>query len=273
VNAAPREFVGGQEPERTWRPAIILPPTAPPGGQARFDRWAYRRGEPRFFVLVWTTFLFSATLLTLTGVGAAGYITGDVYGPAARILMMTVAAGVVLLWPMIRLSQEFPEHGGFGTAMQDLFIVLLPSQAVVWPQWWLAGWRLEVVAVVVCLLTAWGSLVGALLAMAMSPGRGGPLVPRWAWMLLFVAIALAGTIPALLDEARGGWKPADAGRLNWMLSPLTAVFEVTADRPGVGRFSSARQSHWAAVTWTAGISVPVWVAAWSRGGRRAGGLH
>ncbi|MCC6659688.1 MAG: hypothetical protein IT437_02255 [Phycisphaerales bacterium] len=249
-----------------WRPVIVLPP--PPG-----DRWAHRRGEPRVFVLLWTTFLFTATLLTLTGLGLGGYVTPDMYRPAARLLMVTVAAGIAVIWPMIRLSQDTPDDGGVPRTVQDLLIVLLPAQAVIWPQHWLAGWSYPVLLAVAGLYTAWASLVGAALALSLRlisvRGRSAARAP---WMLAMIAIAAAGAPAALLSGDGGPGVSVAHGRAAWMLSPATAAYELVRDRSWTGQPAAVYREHWLAIIWTAGVSAPLWFVA-ARGGRRVTGLH
>lgn len=254
--------------EPAWRPVVVLPPAS------SADRWAHRRGEPRVFVLLWTTFLFTATLLTLTGVGLDGYVSADVYRPAARLLMVTLAAGIALLWPMIRLSQEAPHHGGAAATAQDLFIVLLPAQAVIWPQYWLAGWSIPVLLAIAALLAAWSLVVGGVLAIALNRRGTGNAAASIGWMLAVLALTCGGALGAFLDRGDEPGVPANRGRAAWMLSPLTGVAELTWDRSWTGRPAAVYREHVLAILWIGGVAAPLWVAAASRRGERpAAGLH
>lgn len=256
-----------------WRPAVVLPPAS--GAGRGYDRWAHRRGEPRLFVLLWTSYLFAATLLTLASVGGAGYVPPEVYRTAARVLLVLLVTGITVVWPMIRLSQSAPERGGFAPAVQDLLIVLAPAQAVVWPQWLLAGWSLPVVGALSAMLAAWGMLAGSILALALSRPAAGPAA-RVAWMIFFIALTVGGALPTLLERREA--LPVDEpsrGRAAWMLSPVTAVYEITRDRAWTGRVADVGPVHWIACAWVAGASLPVWAvaASWSRGRRRPDRLH
>lgn len=260
-------------PAAAWRPAVVLPPSAVALGKG-YDRWAHRRGEPRLFVLLWTSYLFAATILTLASVGGAGYVPPEVYRTAARILLVLLVAGMTVVWPMIRLSQASPERGGFAPTVQDLLIVLAPAQAVVWPQWLLAGWSLEVVGALSAMLAAWGLLAGSVLALVLSMRPAGAGA-RVAWMVFFVALTLAGSLPALLERADSLPDASSSGRAAWMLSPVTAVYEITRDRAWTGRVAEVGPVHWIAAAWTAGASLPIWAvaASWSRGRRSPDRLH
>lgn len=256
------------------------PGTPGPGNPAaRRDRWAHRRAEPRLFVLLWTSYLFAATLLALAAVSASSVLSADAYRPAARMLIVTVAAGVVLLWPMIRLSQLLPPAGGFRPTLRDAFIVILPAQAVIWPQWNLAGYPLAAIACSAAWVAAWGSLVGAILANALTAHRGtGPDARLGAgagaaWMLVFIAVATVGAAGVLADpSAAQGLTPVRA-RPWWMLSPITGVLEILADRSWTGLHARAGAGHWLAGAIVAAASIPAWLVAWRRGVRADPGLH
>ncbi len=251
------------------------------------------------FVFLWTTYLFCATLLTLAAVSASGHLTADMYRPAARLLVATVVAGVVLFWPMVRLSQSLPSGGarGFSSAVQDYFVVMLPAQAVIWPQWSLAALPGGVLAALGANVAAWGLVVGGLLANALittgagrshPPGtagrfaRGDPAAwARTIWMLVFVLVAGVGAaapLAAWAGDVRGTIPPA---RPAWMLSPLTAVFELLADRSWTGNSAAVTGVHWRATGVTAVAGLTLWLVAWvrvrgirwGRGGRESIGLH
>src|SRR5437867_4288680 len=76
----------------------------------RPDPWSHRRGEPRLFAFLWTLFLFAATGITFMTAVSLGGNSADVMRPATRALLALTGAGVVLLWPMVRLSQAPDEH-------------------------------------------------------------------------------------------------------------------------------------------------------------------
>ena len=71
--------------------------------------WAHRRREPRGLALLWTVYLMLATVVSLLPMVWAGQLSGSVYRPAARTMMVLVMFGVVVLWPVWRASQE-PQH-------------------------------------------------------------------------------------------------------------------------------------------------------------------
>lgn len=250
------------------------PPTRP----RRPDPWAHRRGEPRVFAFLWTLFLFAATAATFLTALSTGQTGPDVMRPATRALFAIVAGGIVVLWPMVRLSQ-IPDRHPLSGCIQDLVVILVPVQAVVWPQWfgWLGRWPLAVVASVSCLLVAWGFLSGGFLALAQVERqrrrpRPGP-TEAW-WMLLILLVGLGGAAAALAPATTGSAGPADF-RPQWMLSPVTAIYELTRDRAYTGASAAVGPGHWLAIAAVLAASLPAWALAAlrSRGMKPPGGLH
>jgi hypothetical protein len=247
------------------------------------DPWAHRRGEPRTFAAIWLLFLFASTILSVGAVGIFGMMTRDgydVYRPAARIMLEAVTVGVVILWPMVRLSQQAPERPFKAMAM-DALVVLGPAQAVIWPQAlsWMAGWPLEVVGMAAGLLTGWGVLVAGLLAFYFgkcgvprgeSRAHEQAFVPRWAMMALIVLLVGIGPVLVALSPQISGAGPS----VDWLMtSPLTGIYEVTRDRPWTGQSAAIDERHRMAVwiVWLAAAGV--WGVAWAAGGRdKAGGV-
>lgn len=273
------------EPPAAPAPAApVFPPdpAPPPRPRARRpDPWAHRRGEPRIFAFLWTVFLFSATAATFLAALSSGQATPDVMRPATRALFAIVAMGIVILWPMVRLSQT-PDRHPLAGCTQDLVVMLVPAQAVIWPQWlgWLGRWSLDVVGSVSLLLGAWGLLAGGLLALAQAGrwraiARGEPARGGWSgagWMLFFMLLGLAGTLGALGPEAPGSVSPV---RIGWMFSPITGVYELTRDRSWTGMSAAVRPGHWWAISITAAAGLPGWIAAGLRvrGIKGRSGLH
>lgn len=232
----------------------------------RHPNWDHRRGEPRTFALIWTVFLMLATLVMFASMSAALVVTVDIYRPATRILLTTITAGIVLIWPMIRLSQVRPPGSVLPHAARDVLIVLVPVQALIWPQSLrlLGDWTLERCAAIAACQGAWAILVGGLLAMALTFDNQYRRVgtPRGAWMLLFAILAVG--IP-IVEFAFGSIVlpvDADAGStLAMMVSPLTAVYELVQDHKAVGRLA-VDPVQWSAIAGVSFCGGLVWIAAW-----------
>ena len=253
-----------------------LPPPARPdldifGRPAPTNRgWSHRRGEPRVFAFFWTLYLLLATILAFWSVGAPGAHDPAALRPAARAVLAATAVGVTMLWPMTRLSQTRPTarlRSLIRAMGQDLVVVLVPAQAVIWPQVAMAAWPVSVVSALAASLCAWGLLCGGLLCFALWIGRPS----RGWWMLLFVAIAGLGPLVAL--------GPAGALSHNtdfdwwWMTSPITTGFELSRDRPWTGAAAFVGPGHWRAIGVVFALALGLWtilgVAGLFRGPRSA----
>ncbi|MCL4221377.1 MAG: hypothetical protein KJZ65_08400 [Phycisphaerales bacterium] len=219
--------------------------------------WDHRRGEPRTFALAWTIFLMLSTLVMFSTLGAARTVTIDIYRPAVNALLVTITAGMVLLWPMTRLSQDAPRHRVGASVAKDLAVVVIPTQALIWPQALrlLGGWPVgQAVAVASC-QAAWAVLVGGVVALALATDARPRELMRGLWMLAIVAMVIFVPLVEILFGALSplrvrGPEPA------MMASPLLAMVELLRDRGTSGPVATF-PSDWRAIgmTWLAGASI------------------
>lgn len=225
------------------------------------DPWAHRRGEPRLFAFCWTCYVLLAVAGSLSWVARATSVTSDSYSPAGRIMLVVVAVGMVLLWPMTRLSQVSPDRNTLGAVWTDLLLIQLPVQIVTWPMMVLGNWPRDIVLGVSALLGGWGVLTSGLIAGALvGPGIQNPrdrrLIQRTLWMI--AAVLVLGTAPVVqaIVLARGEAPPV------WlkMGSPLTAIPAMTG-RGLVGPSSPISAIQWEAIGATWVLGGLLWLAA------------
>ena len=230
-----------------------------------YDDWSHRRGEPRVFALIWMVFLMCVTGLMFASISDAFYVSPTITRPAARGMIVTTMAGLVLLWPAIRLSQR-PAERPIRSVLRDLFVLLVPAQAVIWPNALreLADWPIDLLMTLAGSFVAWSVLIGGLLVMADS-GRGAGR-HRGFWMLAVVLIAFGAPLAAVLTGNAGRALP-DTPRPGWMLSPLTSVLEITRDRLVLGRTDPVAGAQWRVLfaVACAGGAFALLGAAWSVG--------
>lgn len=207
-----------------------------------YDDWSHRRGEPRVFALIWMIFLMCVTGLMFASMRDAFYVSPTITRPAARGMIVTTMAGLVLLWPAIRLSQQ-PAERPVRSVLRDLFVLLVPAQAVIWPNAMreLADWPVDLLLALAGSFVAWSLLVGGLLALADSGRVAGR--HRGLWMAAVVLIALGAPLAAVLTGNAGPGLP-DTPRPGWMLSPLTSVLEISRDRLVLGRTDPVARAQW-----------------------------
>jgi hypothetical protein len=248
-----------------------MPELAPP---RRVDKWAHRRVEPRGLALLWTMFLLGVTLVCFwTPALSAGLdVLSGRY--SARLVLVAVAFGYSVLWPMLRLCQVFPFEGGLRSVGKDLIVMVIPTQAVIWPLAFLALWPLSVAACVAASAMGWTFLVGALLAMFLGKaGRERQVSPmrRVVGMLVIIAVAArpAGMYSPLI--AVGDVPTSEVVDLWAMLSAVSAPLSMTV--PPYGRPEWLLPGHWAAVGVTWGLAGGMWLvaAALVGGSRRESG--
>lgn len=263
--------------------AVELPESVPSAApvvrsRANVDPWAHRRGEPRVFAFCWSLYLLLAVAGSVTWVASTSQVTPDSYAPAARIMLVVVAVGATILWPMTRLSQVSPEKSAVGSTLADLVVVLLPMQMVIWPLTFLARWPTGIVASVGLLLAAWTLLAGGVLALALSGRRvadagASGLGWRSVWMTAFLALALCA--PGLMLAKSSGASTSDpivevASARPWpawlpMLSPLTAVTQITG-KGLMGPQRPVSPLEWGVIGWVGIAGVWLWIAAGVREG-------
>jgi transcription elongation factor GreA len=235
------------------------------------DRWAHRRAEPRTLAFVWAIYILTAGLLTI-GVllirGPWALLDKDVYQYAARTMLLCVALGLAILWPMARLSQSVPlRERASGAIFKDMLVLLPPTQAVVWAQAAArAGWAIDLIAAIALSLVAWPMLAGAVMALVLRPrathsggnvydegtpfvGAPGPSgLARTTTMAGFVAAAL---LPLLALRVGPGWAS--------MLSPVSAMLDLAHARDVGPGSSSVDHGRWTVLLAQAGLAALAWL--------------
>lgn len=234
--------------------------------RSRVDPWAHRRGEPRLFAFFWTFYVLLAVAGSVTWLARATTVSRGSYGPAARIMLVVVAVGMVVLWPMVRLSQVSPRRNSLVSTLADLVVVQLPVQIVVWPLVVLANWPLDIVMAIAAMMWAWGVLTGGVLALALGGApiehpRDGRLFGRAVWMGVLLAILMSGPLASSVLYARGVACP------NWltMISPITAIPALTG-KGLIGPSAPVSQVQWDAIVATLSGGVFAWSLAALRNG-------
>lgn len=211
--------------------------------------WSHRRGEPRGLILLWTVFIMAAAVSILAPVAidsAPGPIS---YRPAARLLMVVTSVGLVVLYPLVRLSQV-GEARPVRSGLRDLVVLMAPLAFLVASSSLLSRWPVVVSLAAWCALLAWGLIAVGLAAIGNALfGAKQALAGRAVLMLLCLASTLGGLLLAEV-AVRGPAEPAVIARTptpGWMTSAPGSVYEVTRDRFWTGRAAAVSLEHWAAI--------------------------
>jgi transcription elongation factor GreA len=212
-------------------------------------------------------YILVAGLLTI-GVllfrGPWALLDKGVYQYAARTMLLCIALGLAVLWPMTRLSQSAPLRERAGAAIfKDMLVLLPPTQAVVWAQAAArAGWAIDLIGAMALSLAAWPMLAGLGLAMLLRP-RGGatldagtvfagdPGPGRGVRTLAMAGILVLALGPLVALATGPGWATA--------LSPVSAVLDLGHPRPVAPGASSVEGGRWTVLIGQACLAVAGWV--------------
>lgn len=222
-------------------------------GRVPKDRpdWSHRRGEPRGLVLAWAVYLMLAAAAVLGGATLAGGISLESYRIAAGRLMVLLALGSTVLWPMLRLSQVAPRAHLAGSLLLDILILTAPMQLLVWMQGMMASWPVSVCGAVSVVLLGWMLIGGALAMVGVTLGSG---LARGGAMALLLSMVVT---PLFLRATTG-----DDAWLWW--SPPGAVGFMTRDPTwSDGRLPALPPGGPRAAAWTAIAGLSAWALALS----------
>lgn len=226
------------------------------GGTVAVGQWSHRRGEPRLLVLCWAVYLLAASGATIMRLPEIGFADPRFVQSAARLLILLIAVGLTVLWPMVRLSQASPRKPATA-AVVDLIALLLPLAAVLWPVTWLGRWDWSVTAALLALLGAWGGVFAAVIAMGTRSASGWG---RMGWAVAcVVGVGLAPAAAVVLSGTG-----TDVVVL-FYASPLSGVFALTTEASGV--VPRMTGGEWWAALGPLGLGAVLWtVVAVSRRG-------
>lgn len=148
---------------------------------------------PRGLILVASVWLISSWSVAI-GFRPPVEASSASYTPGVRLMLISAVIGLVIGWPMLRLS--------LGTALYpikqtvlDLVVLLALVQVVVWPLRLVTPWSPARTAALDATLVAWTVLAGAIVASAVGTQRAGP---RNIAIFACLCMCLAGPSLAIL---------------------------------------------------------------------------
>lgn len=246
---------------------------APPEGYAD---WSHRRAEPRVLALLWMIYLMGISALMFSRLSAGLSISPSISQPASREMLVLASVGLGVLYPLVRLSQRSARRP-IRSAIRDAVVLLVPLQAVLWPQLLivLGGWNLDVVLALVAHFAAWTLVATGLVAIAhivveRDDGAHRNLRRAVAMVAILGAMLVAPAIELItLRGAHAGLRDANPGL---MLSPITGVIEITRERAATGVAASVGPLHFRLIAGVAcvGLALMLLAGAWGGVSRRGG---
>lgn len=216
-----------------------------------------RPTPPRGLIFLASAWLMISWAMTI-GVRPPVQLHAASYTPAVRLLLLSIMSGLVIAWPLVRLS------GGLRAwpirqTLLDLVVLICLAQVVIWPLRLVTSWSPARSAVIDLCLIGWGAAIAAATSIGSIPARRGMHILRTGAMTVILLLALGVPAATLLTGESlpfGGPPPLDAGGDWWAkasLSPLTAMAAITDGgpaRPTDIEWQAAMRGWWvAAALW------------------------
>ena len=154
------------------------------------------------------------------------------YTPPVRMMLTCVMIGLMIAWPLLRLSQQ-PLRRPMTQAALDVIVLLSLVQVVIWPLRLVTPWSPQRMAAVDATIAGWLLLAGAVVAAATGTTRSGP---RSLAMLACVCMCLLG--PAL------AWIGVMTGIVAMDLVQLSPIMAIRTLTEGAGANPAPTQWRW-----------------------------
>lgn len=163
------------------------------------------------------------------------------YTPGVRMMLLCLALGLIIGWPLLRLSQR-PSAGPVRQTLLDVIVLLALVQLVIWPLTLVTPWSAWRTAAIDATLAVWLLLAAAAVASATGSSRAGPrhlaiicclglclAGPVAGWFgamaqLDLAPVASRGPIVEVLDMASGGSEFPRPVRWRWLA--FIALFDI-----------------------------------------------
>ncbi len=176
---------------------------------------------PRGLILLACVWLIGSWLLSI-GVQPPIEPSSASYTPGVRMMLVCIGIGLMIGWPLLRLSQSATAHPILQTVL-DLTVLLSLIQVVIWPLRLVTPWTVVRTAALDATLVGWTVLGGAVVASAVGSGRNGV---RNLAIAACLAMCLLGPALAAIGAIVGG----SAEQL-MEIGPLVAVYRLAQGGP------------------------------------------
>ncbi len=151
---------------------------------------------PRGLILLACVWLIGSWLLSI-GVKPPIEPSSASYTPGVRLMLVCIGIGLMIGWPLLRLSQS-PTARPIVQTVLDLTVLVLLIQVVIWPLRLVTPWTVARTAALDATLVGWTVLGGAVVASAVGSRRSGvrnlAITACLAMCLLGPALAVIGAI-------------------------------------------------------------------------------
>jgi hypothetical protein len=200
---------------------------------------------PRALIFLASLWLIGSWFLAI-GVRPPIQPSASSYEPGVRLMLLCVTTGLMIGWPLLRLSQS-PAPAPLWQTLLDLAVLLTMVQVVIWLLRLVTTWPPIRTLAIDVTLAGWTVLAGAIVASAIGSPRAGP---RSLAMLACLGLCLLAPVLAVLG-VMGGINSIPLVEL----SPFLAVRSLGEGGRTPLTFDEWR---WIGLLWAA--SVFVWLA-------------
>ena len=170
--------------------------------------------------------------------------TSASYTPGVRLMLISAAIGLIIAWPLLRLSQTVTPFPIRQTVL-DLIVLLALLQVVIWPLRLVTPWTPARTAALDATLMVWAVLAGAFVASAIGSQRSGP---RNLAIAGCISVCLIGPLLAMVS-----FIVAPSAGLTHRLLHLGPLLEVYAIGQGGGTSPGTAQWGWIGLVAFAGV--------------------
>lgn len=148
---------------------------------------------PRGLILAAAAWLIFSWILSV-GLKPPVESSSASYTPGVRLMLVYITIGLMICWPLLRLSQT-PKYWPLSQTILDMVVLLSLIQVVIWPLRLITPWTLDRTAALDATMAAWTMLAGAIIASAVGTNRFGV---RNLAILACIAMCLLGPAITLL---------------------------------------------------------------------------
>jgi hypothetical protein len=153
---------------------------------------------PRALIFLASLWLIGSWFLAI-GVRPPIQPSASSYEPGVRLMLLCLTTGLMIGWPLLRLSQS-PTPAPLRQTLLDLAVLLAMMQVVIWLLRLVTTWPPLRTLAIDATLAGWAVLAGAIVASAIGSPRSGP---RNLAMLACVGLCLLAPILAVLGVMGG----------------------------------------------------------------------
>ena len=153
---------------------------------------------PRGLILAAAAWLIFSWILSV-GLKPPVESSSTSYTPGVRLMLVYITIGLMIGWPLLRLSQA-PKYWPLSQTILDMVVLLSLIQVVIWPLRLITPWTLDRTAALDGTMAAWTLLTGAIIASAVGTNRFGV---RNLAILGCIAMCLLGPAIALFTTSTG----------------------------------------------------------------------